>query len=212
MKKVFFMVLFGLSATVLFAQPADIESLRPQINQYLSLAAADNIEKYGFRNSDDLSLVQFGEPIQSVEMESGFYEDGNATGIYCMQDLDEYRIPLITNDTIRAFAIVVPQNGQWIVVDFGASGLAKRVDECYRSCNVKKHQRVKMLRDPFSGTDYVELSENDYVTLELRAKDEQSFKPKHHSKDEIKNELHKQYESNVNAEKNNHKNNNHGKH
>lgn len=222
MRKLFFMAMLCMTATMLFAQPADIESLRPQINQYLSLAAADNIEKYGFRSDDDLSLVQFGEPIQSVEMESGFYEDENATGDYCMQDVEEYRIPLMTEDTIRAFAIVVPQNGQWKVVDFGASGFAQRVDGCYRSCGVKKNHKVKLLRDYNSFTDYIGLSEDDYVVVESmetyksKADKSNGHKLQHYSKNEVKHELHKQHKANQlydngNKGNNNSKNNGHGK-
>lgn len=222
MKRFLFMALFCMSAVLLFAQPVDVESLRPQINQYLSLAAADGIEKYGFRRSDDLSKIQLGELIQTVEMEDGFYDDENESDSYCMQDVEEYRIPLMTDDTIRAFAIVVPQNGQWKVVDFGASGFAQRVDGCYRSCGVRKGHKVKLLRDYNSFTDYIGLSEDDYVVVESmetyksKADKSNGHKPQHYSKNEVKHELHKQHKAvhsqgNSNNRNNNKKNNGHGK-
>ena len=213
-------IIFFMSITTAFSQPTNIESLRPQIDKYLSLVVADGFEKYGFQSADDIYNVQLGEPIQTIEMEYGFYSDrAIANDNYCMQDANEYRIPIITNDTIRAFAIVVEQGNKCMVVDFGASKLADKVDECYRTNNIPKHHKVKMLCDPFSTTNYLELSENDYVIVDnIKIKDDKNFTNKdykhqshHYSKNDVKQELYRQYKSNQ-LQIDNHKNNKHEKH
>lgn len=214
MRKELLMAFFLFLVTPLLAQTVDIESLRPQIDKYLSLAVAGGIEKYGFSNINEIGEIQYGEPIQTIEMEQNFYSDESATGEYCMQDVNEFRIPLIVNDTIRSFAVVVGKNGKWFVVDFGASTLAKRVDKCYRDYGIQKHQKVKMLRDTYSSTDYIELSEDDYVIVEENVKDGNALnKPfntqqHHHSKNDVKHELHQHYKS-ANLHHNNQRNKDH---
>lgn len=219
MKKIL-VIIFTMSIVSVFSQPADLENLRPQIAKYLSLVFADGFEKYGFQSADDIYNVQFGVPIQTIEMEYGFYSNKvTECDNYCLQDANEYRIPIITNDTIRAFAIVVEQNGNWIVIDFGASNLANKIDECYRANNVPKHHKVKMLRDPFSSTDYLQLSENDFVKVESIKRDSNKivtnknykYKTQHYSKYDVKQELYRQYKSNK-SQNDNHKKNQHERH
>ena len=214
MRKELLMAFFSLLVTPVLGQTVDIESLRPQIDKYLSLAVAGGIEKYGFRNINEIGEIQYGEPIQTIEMEQNFYSDESATGEYCMQDVNEFRIPLIVNDTIRSFVVVAEKNGKWFVVDFGASTLAKRVDKCYRDYGIQKHQKVKMLRDTYSSTDYIELSEDDYVTIEengeYRNASNKPYPPqrRHHSKNDVKHELHQHYKA-ANLQYNNQRIKNH---
>ncbi len=207
-------IIFIMSIKMAFSQPTDIERLRPQIDKYLSLVMANGFEKYGFYSADDIYNVQLGEPIQTIEMEQNFYYDEFSTGDYCMQNVNEFRIPLIVNDTIRAFAVVAEKKGKWVVVDFGASILAQRVDKCYRDYGIHKKQKVKMLRDTYSSIDYIELSEDDFVIVEENEGYENStnklYKPKlhHHSKNDVKHQLYQHYKA-ANHQQNNQRIRNH---
>jgi len=125
------------------------------LEKYLNLVKKDNVENYGFSSIDDFKNIELGNPIQTFMFKQSFYEDSVFKNDDYLTSKEEYRIPLIVNDTIRSFLIIAKFNNQWSIVGFGGNILADNLMQCLQKNRIDRKKEIILLREPVSQSDYL---------------------------------------------------------
>jgi hypothetical protein len=106
---------------------------------------------YGFNNRNEFSLSELGNPYAVYTLSSDFFnhiESGNF-----LEHTGEWRVPVVVNNQDRALLTVIRENGNWKIVDFGASLLARelqKINQAQKSGNDDlKILRVFQLQSDF---------------------------------------------------------------
>lgn len=119
-----------------------------ELPQFLDNIPAGSENLYGFNNRDEIRDARVGNPFVF------FVEEGGA-----VRRTDTYRLPVIVNETYKAFATVESVDGNYHVVDFGATQLAKEVQGVCNNYSTKKFEGI--LRVYNTNIDFVVFSENN---------------------------------------------------
>jgi hypothetical protein len=125
------------------------------LEKYLNLMKKDNVENYGFSTIDDLNNIELGNPIQTFLFSRSFYEDSVLKNDDYITSKEEFRIPLIVNDTIRSFIIIAKLNNQWSIVGIGGNILADNLMRCFQKNKIDSKKEIILLREPLSQSDYL---------------------------------------------------------
>ncbi len=114
---------------------------------------------YGFNNRNEFSLSELGIPYAVYTLSSDFFnhiESGNF-----LEPTGEWRVPVVVNTQDRALLTVIRENGNWKIVDLGASLLARelqKITQAQKSGNDDlKILRVFQLQSDFLLLDDAEL-------------------------------------------------------
>ena len=91
------------------------------LERFLKILKNSNVRDYGFNSIDDLSKIEVGKPIQIFQFSRSFYEDTVLKDDDYFISINEYRIPLIVNDTICSFIKIAYFKNHWEVVGYGGN-------------------------------------------------------------------------------------------
>jgi hypothetical protein len=156
-------LLIGMS---LSAQPQ--ERIREQSAKLVKEAAIDNAatffqlipqgqeQDYGFENRNDFSRIRIEEPFQMYYM--GYKE--NKLGFV---QANEWRVPVSVDGKYIALLTVAFYEGKAQVVDFGANGLAQKLQESIQQSIIGSERiliRSTYLSRDFVTTDFAGLSKS----------------------------------------------------
>jgi hypothetical protein len=86
---------------------------------WMYMFPADDLPSYGFNNADELNQAKAGNPIEVFNM----YRDNE--GNPGMEKSEEFIVPIIYNNEVRAFITVAFFEGKYQVVAAGDMNLAK---------------------------------------------------------------------------------------
>jgi hypothetical protein len=125
-----------------------------ELPKHIDMIRSDNITFYGFRSEDDITNIKLGEPIQTCYLSSDFYTDSILKDKDYMVYANEYRIPLMVNDTIRSFLTVGKLKEKWQIVGIGEAPYALNVGKSIRNYELDKGDKIKLLLEPSSRTSY----------------------------------------------------------
>lgn len=95
--------------------------------EFLNRIPAGQEAAYGFRSRNEFLEAGVGEPYQMFTLES---RDDASGCNYAWKPLNEWRVPVRVRGECRALLTVTRTDDQWRTVDFGASVLARELDEC----------------------------------------------------------------------------------
>ncbi|MEI7500847.1 MAG: T9SS type A sorting domain-containing protein [Bacteroidota bacterium] len=180
MKKTGFIILMFLVFSYAYSQETanqDISlAVRNSLLQWLEKIPSGDETNYGFQNREEFSQATLGTPIQVFDM--GIDPSGQSGKVKYMEPAGEWRIPVIVDQKNRAVATVIKQNNVWEIVDFGASGLARELNDVKSHLTAEQFRKIKLFRtyqplsnflfydDPASNPDLIVflplLSASDY--------------------------------------------------
>ncbi len=125
------------------------------LEKYLKLVKKDNVENYGFSSIEDLDSIKLGNPIQTLYFDYSFYKDSILKNDDYITPKEEYRIPLIVNDTICSFLIIAKFDNQLSIVGIGGNILAENIMQCMQKNKINNKNEIFLLREPLSQSDYL---------------------------------------------------------
>ncbi len=162
-QKTLLLFILFLSVKVVYMYPQNTDMITDSIlklanigiEKYLNLIKKDNVKNYGFSSLEDLKNIEFGNPIQTFLFNRSFYEDSVLKNDDYITPKEEFRIPLIVNDTIRSFIIIGKLNNQWSIVGIGGNILADNLMRCFQKNKIDNKKEIILLREPLSQSDYL---------------------------------------------------------
>ncbi|MGM0407859.1 MAG: hypothetical protein ACQERU_07730 [Bacteroidota bacterium] len=160
-KSILFVLFLSIKVAFVYPQTAEIttDSLLKLTNigleDYLNLIKMDNVKNYGFSSIEDLDSIKLGSPIQTFLFSQLFYKDSILRNIEYIFSKEEFRIPLIVNDTIRSFIIIAKLKNKWSIVGVGGNILADNLMQCLNKNRINTKRGLILLREPLSQSDYL---------------------------------------------------------
>lgn len=119
-----------------------------ELPQFLDNIPVGSENLYGFNSRDEIKDVRVGNPFV-------FFAENEGT----IKKTNVYRLPVVVNDTYKAFATVESIDGSYHVVDFGATQLAREVQGVCNSYSAKKFEGILRVYD--ANADFIVFSENN---------------------------------------------------
>jgi len=83
---------------------------------------------YGFENRDQFKLVTIGKPLQIVSLSAESFPDDYNSADLKLIPKEEWFVPLIVQNTIKAIITVTKHQGRYQAVDFGAKDFAHELN------------------------------------------------------------------------------------
>lgn len=99
---------------------------------------------YGFQNRNEFLQAELGTPYPVYTLSNDFFTQPNPA-LY-LKPAGEWRIPIITDLENKALLTVILQNGEWKIVDIGASTLAKEIGDYAKKYSGKQNGTLKIFR------------------------------------------------------------------
>jgi hypothetical protein len=148
MKKASLIFLLFLMVSAAYTQDKSHQNISQAVlnslPEWLSSIPAGDETSYGFQNREEFSRAGLGAPIEIFSLaEDAFTQTGKAT---MLVPIGEWRIPVIVDHKIRALVTVVSQAGEWRIVMFGASTLAREFNEVEKQLTAEQFARLKLVR------------------------------------------------------------------
>jgi len=125
------------------------------LEKNIGIIPKSNITNFGFNSRNDLNDIELGSPIRTYTFDKAFYADSILEDRNYIYAIDEYRVPLIVDDTIRSFLLVGKMNTEWKIVGIGGSLLAIKIMQCVEKNQIDMVQSIRLLREPLSRSDYL---------------------------------------------------------
>lgn len=113
---------------------------------FLQLIPEGQEKEYGFESRADFSKIKIEDPFETYYMHYKENKLGFVSG-------NEWRVPLSVDGKFVALLTVVFNNGKAEVVDFGASVLAQKLQECEQRA-IAGNQHV-LIRSTYLSQDFV---------------------------------------------------------
>lgn len=131
---------------------------------YLEKIPTDRESLYGFNNREEFAKVKFGKPYQVMILNEDFFNDTELKDKDYLIPSGDWRVPVMIDKEYRALLTVSDVDGNWEVVGFGATSLAKELD-AFEKDHPSKQQHGKILRVYQSVSDYMLLPSDDEPLL-----------------------------------------------
>lgn len=125
------------------------------LEKNIGIIPKSNIKNFGFNSRNDLNDIELGSPIRTYTFDKAFYADSILEDRNYIYAIDEYRVPLIVDDTIRSFLLVGKMNTEWEIVGIGGNLLAVRIMQCIEKNQLDITQSNRLLREPLSHSDFL---------------------------------------------------------
>jgi hypothetical protein len=153
-------VFWGTVVTIIFfavngfinpviAQTSIEENLRElavmKLPAFLEKIPAGNERAYGFISRKEFSKIIIGAPYQVYTIQPDSIKDKILQTKQYLTPLDEWRIPITIDGKFRALATAAKVNGEWQLVDIGATSLAKELGEFESLSTSKKTSKRKSI-------------------------------------------------------------------
>jgi len=170
-KKVGFILLLLLMTLAAYPQQNSNQNISQAVlnslPDWLEKIPAGSESNYGFQSRDEFSRAGLGDPIGIFDLGDEFYTQTDQAPR--LASTGEWRIPVTVDQKIRAMVTVAKQNNSWVIVDFGATGLAEGINNYESKLTADQFRRIKILYlyqplskflfydDPASGPDQIVL-------------------------------------------------------
>lgn len=103
------------------------------LQKQLELIKHDAIAYYGFNSMEELKLIKFGIPYRIYTLSENFYNSSDSEFYNSIFAKNEWLVPLLINDSIRAFLTIGLLKDKLQVVGLGANLLGASITECEKS-------------------------------------------------------------------------------
>ena len=114
--------------------------------KFFNLIPQGQENDYGFKSREDFSKIEIGEPYQVYFVVK---RDNKVN----FQSSNNWRVPVLVNGKSIALLTVATTDEGAQIVDFGAKGLAKKLQEFEKNYN-SANERV-LLRNTYLSTDFI---------------------------------------------------------
>lgn len=108
---------------------------------------------YGFHNRNEFPQAEIGIPVQVYTLTEEFFTRPNPVGY--LKPSEEWRIPVLYDQQYCALVTVIKQNGEWKIVDLGASVLAREIGNYRQHVSVDSKDMLKILRIYQTQSDFL---------------------------------------------------------
>lgn len=151
MKKIFlFLFILCMIVTGSTGQTANREKMiKEAMNElpvWLQKIPGGNESGYGFTNRDEFSLATLGKPYEVFTLTNDFFREEIQTGKNYLETTGEWRIPVMVNQENRAIITIFKKENKWEIVELGARGLARELQEFERYPELTKNNGLRLLR------------------------------------------------------------------
>lgn len=123
-----------------------ISEAKAHANYFLNLIPQGQESEYGFDSRADFAKVTFGEPYQ-------VYFVVRKAGAVSFQSTNNWRVPILVDGQSVALLTVIADENESKVIDFGAKGLAEKLQAFETEYNAE-NERV-LLRNTYLAVDYI---------------------------------------------------------
>lgn len=156
----------------LAAQPDLMNSgISKNLQSWLQKIPPGQENLYGFNNRDEFSFSELGNPYAVYTLSSDFFNQIESENF--LEPTGEWRVPVVVNNQYRALLTVIRENGNWKIVDLGASLLARelqKINQAQKSGNDDlKILRVFQLQSDFLLLDDAALPASEIHVIPLHS-------------------------------------------
>ncbi len=161
--------IFFLSFCPLHAEetpPAEIvQAAREGIARFLNSRPVSSLQKFGFRDQDEVNRATLGEGFQIYTVPPQTLLSGQS-----FQNFESIAVPtkawqflIRSGRDAKAFLRVDYINGQWQAVSLGSSGLAVQMDSIVKTWPPSAAYKLKFIRIYQAKSDFVEISSPEKI-------------------------------------------------
>jgi len=118
---------------------------REELLQFLNKVPVGQEMLYGFENRDQFKSVTIGKPLQILSLSTETYSIDYANTSMKIVPHDEWFVPLIVQNTMKAIMTVTKHEGRLQAVDFGAKDLADELNS-FKEITTKNNSIISILR------------------------------------------------------------------
>ncbi len=108
---------------------------------------------YGFQSRNEFSQAETGIPVQVYTLTEEFFTQPDP--VRYLKPSEEWRIPVLLDQQYCALVTVIKQNGEWKIVDLGASVLAREIGNYRQHASVETQDVLKILRVYQTQSDFL---------------------------------------------------------
>jgi hypothetical protein len=118
---------------------------REELLKFLDKIPVGQEMLYGFENREQFKSVTIGKPLQILSLSTETYSIDYANTSIKILPHDEWFVPLIVQNTIKAIITVTKHEGRLQAVDFGAKDLADELNT-FKEITAKNNSIISILR------------------------------------------------------------------
>ena len=144
------------------AQPDNKDTIllaaKKELLQTLKKIPIGDEHVYGFNNREEFNNASLGQLLKVYYINS----KGSVKGLQILTN-NEYRLPVIVGTEFRALLTVSLIDGNWHIVDFGAVGLAKDIENYLNLVHPNKDYAGVFLRIYGINSDFIASKKEDQL-------------------------------------------------
>ncbi len=148
MKKASFIIVLFILVSCAYAQETANQNIsfavKNSLLQWLEKIPSGDEANYGFQNREEFSRAGLGSPIQMFKLNDILY--GSDGKVNPMKPTGEWKIPVTVDEQNRALVTVMKRDLEWSIVDLGAAGLARELNDFKSKLTAEQFRDIKMLR------------------------------------------------------------------
>lgn len=148
MKRLSMILLILISVLNVYSQDLSTQNMIPAVSKdlpsWLQKIPAGNEMLYGFQNRDEFSRASLGTPYPVFTLSEEFFTQPNPA--FFLKSSTEWRIPVTVDQENRALVTIIQNNGEWKIVDIGASVLAREIGSYEKKLSGKQSGKLKIFR------------------------------------------------------------------